>query len=289
MPRIQLIVTGITEEAALRESLMRFFPDKRDRQEVEWLPPRKIEGATTHRLRPGAAPSSPMRKLALALLNEARRGKTGISPDLVIAVDDVEIGNCDQETVIIDHLRLALKAVIGEQKDEPARSEARALLREKCSFHLLCPMVESYFFADRSALAAAGVPLTEQPKLVQADVEQFETNDPAWLPDCLRKNQEKASHSPWWREERHPKHYLDHLTRRGGVMYEETRHGKAALAGIAWEKVPSAPMETRILRSLFEDLASWFDVANPVGTGATHPSLFPEPGADPEDRLLRNL
>jgi hypothetical protein len=201
----------------------------------------------------------------------------------------VELGNCGQECVITEHLRAALETVIGEQKDDLARSEARALLREKCSFHLLCPMVESYFFGDPSALTAAGVPPTEQPTLVHSDVEQFETNDPAWLQDCLRKNQEKASHSPWWREERHPKHYLDHLTQRGGVMYEETRDGKAALAGIAWEKVLSDHQNTLILRSLFKDIAEWFDSANPIAVGATHPSLFPAPGSKPDDRLLRNL
>jgi hypothetical protein len=291
MFRIQLVVTGVTEEEGLRVSLMRYFPDRRNGRKVEWLPPRKIDGATTHRLRHGEKPSEPMRKLAKTLLTEARYGKTGISPDLVIAVDDVELDNYGQEDVIAEHLRAALKNVLDEQKGEAARLEACRLLREKCSFHLLCPMVESYFFGDPHALLAAGVPASEKPKLIHEDVEKFETSDPRFLPECAFENNRRASHSPWWRHERHSKLYLDHLARRSRVHfhYEETVHGKAALQVIAWNRVPSTVAATPIIRSLFEDLAVWFDVPNPLGQGDTHPRLFPDPKAKHHDLILRNL
>ncbi len=289
MFRIQLIVTGDAEEAGLCESLLRCFPDRRNGRKVDWLAPRKISGVTTHRLRSGDKPSEPMRKLAKALLIEARRGKTGISPDLVIAVDDVELHNDGQEQIIVEHLRSALKCVLEEQKDDTWRLEAQILLRQKCSFHLLCPMVESYFFRDPDALVVAGVPKSEKPQLVHLDVEKFVTNDSSFLPECVVENKRRAEHLPWWRHERHPKHYLEHLVKRGGKMYEETGGGKKALKTINWAAIPSAPTETRIIRSLFEDLAVWFNIANPIGLGDTHPSLFPEREVNPNDLILRNL
>jgi hypothetical protein len=289
MFRIQLIVTGDMEKAALRESLQRLFPDRRAGRGVEWLTPRMVKGVTSHQIRPEAPPSEPMVALAKALLAEARRGKTGQPPDLVVAVDDAEIGNLGREQIVVAHLRAAMTRVLAEQKDENTRLEARALVRSKCSFHLLCPMAESYFFGDGHALIAAGVPASVTPRLVHpTDVEPFETDDPAWLPGCALENQKRAHHTPWWRHERHPKHYLEHLTLRGGVTYDETRQGRTALAGLAWGQIPKCATDTRVVRSLFEDLSAWFNVSNPM-PGETHPSLFPTRGVKPDELLLRNL
>jgi hypothetical protein len=289
MFRIQLLVTGDMEKAALHKSLQRFFPERRGGRKVEWLTPVMLKGVTTHRLRPGGAPSEPMISLAKALLAEARRSKNGVAPDLVLAVDDVELGNLDQEQTVVEHLRAALSRVLSEQKDPLFRGQAEELLKNNCSFHMFCPMAEPYFFRDPCALLAAGVPASQTPKLLHPDVERFETNDPAWLATCAEENRRRTATTPWWRHERHPKHYLAHLARRGGVSYDEVVQGKKALMELDWRKVPIGATGTRIIRSLFEDVSSWFEEENPIGTGETHPNLFPEPQVNPSQRVLRNL
>ncbi len=289
MFRIQLLVTGDMEKAALHESLRRFFPDRRAGRKVEWLTPQMLDGVTTHQLRPGAPPSNPMIALARAMLAAVRIGKNGQPPDLVLAIDDVELGNVGREDIVVEHFRAAMHKVLA-LKDQKTQLEARVLLREKCSFHLLRPLAESYFFGDSGALLTAGVPVGVTPALVhRSDVEQFESNDPAWLPVCQTENQKRATLTPWWREERHPKRYLAHLAKRGEVFYDETRQGQKALADLQWNQVATCATDTPVVRCLFEDLAAWFNGPSPLLPGDTHPSLFPAKTMKPEDMLLRNL
>lgn len=123
------------------------------------------------------------------------------------------------------------------------------------------------------------------------DVEQFETNDPAWLPTCALENQTKQSVSgyTWWRHERHPKHYLEHLAARGDVTYDETRQGKEALSSLDWQRVPRCSSDAPVVRALFEDLSDWFGIQNPLGSGDVHASLFPAKTVPPTALLLRNV
>jgi hypothetical protein len=222
------------------------------------------------------------------MLDEAKIGKKGTPADLVVVIDDVEIGNLGQEGVVAQHFRAAVEAKLASYS-ESTQARYRSLLHEKCSFHLLRPMVESYLFGDADALIAAGVPDGENPCLVHPDVEQFETDDPAWKPTCDEENTKRGRAMPWWRHERHPKHYLEHLTERGKVFYEETTHGKRALMGLDWCKVPKESDHTPIIRSLLEDIADWFGEANPLGTGPCHPDFYPLSSVVRENLLLRNM
>lgn len=287
MARIKLIVTGYTEKLSLCASLRRFFPAQRRGEEVIWEVPRKVYSATSHRLVPGAPSSKLMRSLVQAMLAEVAFGPAGTAADLVVLIDDVELANHGQESVVVAHFRDALERKLDEV-DREVEDRYRILFRERCSFHLQRPMVESYLFGDPAALATAGVPVGEEPVLLGTDVEQFETGDPAWLPVCRVENARKAVDLPWWRHERHPKHYLAHLAQRGGVSYEGVEHGKNALRGLDWAKVPKSPADTPLIRALFEDLARWFDVANPLGTGDLHPDLDPR-SARGSNLILRNL
>ncbi len=294
MARIKLIVTGDMEKAALHESLQRVFPPQRlcengkDHEEVVWDKPRKLECATSQRLLHDGKLSTMMLALAQAMLAEAGIGKRGTPADLVVIVDDVELNNLGQETMIIDHFRRAMTAKL-DKYEKATQERYRLLLREKCSFHLLRPMVESYLFGDPQALGVAGVPAGVTPLHVFSDVEQFETNDPDWLPTCHAENEKKKVKEPWWRHERHPKHYLELLTTRGPVFYEETKHGKRALQGLDWAHVPKLPAETPVIRSLFEDLAYWFGVTSPLGIGPSDPRFYPLKTVDRASLLLRNL
>ncbi len=52
---------------------------------------------------------------------------------------------------IIDWLRLALSLVL-----EQETAIGRQNVRERCSFHLMAPMTEAYFFGEAAALKRAG-------------------------------------------------------------------------------------------------------------------------------------
>ena len=289
MPRIKLIVTGDMEKAALHESLRRLFPSQKDGEDVVWETPRKLHCATSgHPLSPGGAPSTMMLELAQTMLAEAGIPKKGPPADLVVVIDDVELGNLGQEAVIVEHFRKALTHKL-DKYETATRDRYRLLLRERCSFHLLRPMVESYLFGDAEALLVAGVAAGVSPKLRASDVEQFEAHDPEWLPTCRAENERRKAIAPWWRHELHPKHYLGHLTQRSSVFYEETDHGKRALRGLDWAGVPKLPVEAPLIRSLFEDLADWFGVSSPLGPGVPDPRLYPLKSIHRESLLLRNL
>jgi len=299
MPRIKLIVTGDMEKLALHKSLSRFFPDKLNCEEVIWDKPRKLHCATSYRLRSlknnSGKLSKPMKDIAQAMFDEILRGKTGQPADLVIVIDDIEIANIDQENIIIEHFRAAVEHIFKEKRySSNTEDRYRTILREKCSFHLLRPMIEVYLFGDPNALQLAGVSKSMKPQLIHpTDVEKFETNDPEWLPTCKANNENKRKdeHNPitWWYQERHPKLYLEHLSDRCGIFYDETNYGKKALEEIAWTKVPKCETDTSYLRSLFEDIADWFEILNPLGMGDKSQYVYPAKSVYRDELLLRNL
>lgn len=296
--RIKLIVTGDMEKSALHKSLQKVFPPVRyDEGLVEWDVPRKLNCATSYKLSPpsGDNLSSPMKELAKAMLAEAGIGRNGKPADLVVVIDDVELGNLGQESIVAAHFRAAVQVALSEYTGS-ALARYQDILREKCSFHLLKPMVESYLFGDDIALRLAGVPDGSNPKLVNPeDVEQFETNDPAWLPTCYLENAKKHQHAkPWWFHERHPKHYLEYLVGLGQVFYEE-KQGKEALLELDWKKIPehraNNPIiraDMPIIRSLFGDISDWFGIANPL-PGKTNPAFYPDRKVNRAKLLLRNM
>jgi len=289
MFRIKLIVTGDMEKLSLHESLRRLFPSECDGREVVWEQPRKMQCTTSYRLREEQKPSQPMLELVKAMLAEAGIGRTGQPADLVVAIDDVELGNLDREHVIAQHVRAAAESLLS-QHSSSVEDRYRRLLRERCSFHLFRPMVESYLFGDPGALTASGVPDGTQSLLAHTtDVEQFETVDPAWLPTCHAENQRQQIKNPWWRHERHPKRYLEHLAQRGQALYEETRQGRDALAGLEWIQIPKVAEDMPLARSLFEDLADRFQVPNPLGPGITDVCFYPARSVRRENLTLRNM
>lgn len=289
MATIRLIVTGDVEELALHESLRRIFGDERhDGEEVRWAPPRKLHSATSRRLSPSERPSRPMQALAKAMLNEVKSGKQGAPADLVLVIDDVELDNVDREAVLVKHFQHALEALLADHSLQ-ARERYQELLRERCSFHLLRPMIEAYFFGDGDTLRSMGI--ESKPLICDTDVERFETTDedPTWNEECRLDNQRQQYQHPGWRHECHPKHYLAHLLQREGIFYDEVLHGEPALKRLAWKQVPKAGTDCAIARCLFEDLADWFGVPNPLGPGDLQPCLYPLRTVDRSRLLLRNL
>ncbi|MBF0438627.1 MAG: hypothetical protein HQL93_05835 [Magnetococcales bacterium] len=281
--RIKLIVTGDMEKGAICDFLKRFFPGMRNDQKVIW-DSSKIGGVTTHRLEPAKKLYDPMKRLVKAMIAEAMIGKTGRPADLVVVLDDVELNNLGQESVVAQVLKNAVEDELVQRN-----SATRTVLRDKCSFYLFKPMVEAYLFGDANALEIACVQAPHNPRLVHpTDVEQFETNDPAYLIHCKQENNTKKQkdNAPWWREECHAKHYLEHLTKGS---YKETDHGKEALKEINWKNVPKCHSDMPIIRSLFQDISDWFGIPNPLGAGSFDPIFYPANPVNRSNLLLRNL
>ena len=299
MAIIKLIVTGDMEKLALVDALKKLFPAERAiahglTEPVEWDKPRKLHGATSFRLSaltPDKGPGTQMANLAQAMFDEAIAGKTGTPADLVIVIDDVELGNLGQEVMIAQHFRGALETKLATFSNISTQQRYRTILQQKCSFHLLKPMVESYLFGDELALAAAGVAAEVMPLLRhETDVEQFESVDPLWLPDCQFENEQRKRHNPWWRHELHPKAYMEHLSGRSGGEYDETMHGKAALAALDWRKVVKVAADAPIICALLEDLSDWFGCPNPIiGRCKPDPDFYPIKTVNRGALLLRNM
>jgi hypothetical protein len=292
MKRIALLVTGKAEEKALHHLLKRVFP------EVEFVMLPRRDGFTS-----GPLPATPLlgtapehthvERLAQALIAEVEPGRRGHElPDLVVLVDDLELENLDQPERAVEHVREAVRAHL-EQHDWPSatsRERAYERVRERCSFHLLVPMLEAYFFGEPAALVRAGAKRASRFDASAADVEtRFLVNDLDFLAPPDRPPREKLP--PWAtaNRARHPKHYLQFLCDPTGTeprAYVETKGGQAALRQLDWPMVLAPEEHVCFLRSLFHDLADALG-EDPVARfpGKTHPCTWPPP----RDTLLRNV
>lgn len=301
--RIKLIVTGDSEKAALHRSLAQCFPPHTaSGDSVVWDTPRKEAGVTSYRLKAGKPPSSSMKTLVNAMFAEALNSKQpkGTPPDLVIVVDDVELGNAGQEGVIVQAFQAAVKDKLNalqQQQSASTFSRTQARIQTACSFHLLCPMVESYFFADSATLAVGGVPASVSPQLGHpTNVEQFDASSdlhPDWQALCQRENsrQHQLKHL-WWHTERHPKYYLSHLLDISGVGdYFETTLGAQMIEAVNWNRVAKTSTDSPIISALLEDIWDWFGQTPPRGdcVGQSSPATYQVRTLRQTQRLLRNI
>lgn len=234
-----------------------------------------------------------MRALAHAMVVEATKGKDGRPPDLVVVIDDVELHNLDQPDRVCATFRAAVEMEIDRRAlGSVAEERLREQLRRRCSFHLLCPMVESYLFGETAALVRAGCADGIEPKLVSADVEAFESCDETWRPEWEAENASKASPPhpmPWWREQCHAKHYLEHLVARNGGFYDETAGGVAAFEALDWPRVAARPPAIPFARALFEDIGEAIGAPAPFAPGGASSLTHPDRKTDRATLLLRNM
>lgn len=301
MARVLLVVTGKMEAQVLHTSLARIFPD----HEFHVAP--RIDGFTSTPLPPPPTPLSQRHRTRLAsfaasLVGRVRgaRKDAVVHADFVIGLDDLELCNAAQPANVTAALRGAIADALASCE---GASQARltAQLQERCSFHLLAPMTEAYFFADAVALARATAPGPHRVNRFDpgaCDVEQFCVSDVDYESAATVAKSARGPND--WRcegRERHPKHYLEYLTDpalEGRGRYDETRQGCAALRELDWPALATdvgSPAVARFARSLIADLVDM------LGAPAEHPALARLEHADchpltwppPREPLLRNL
>lgn len=300
MPRIRLVVTGKVEEVALAPALRQLFP------EVE-LQTVKKDATTTNRLeRPAGTARSDFLRLVDEMLaaGDVERVPGGEPFDHVVVVDDLELANADQAEIVVEHMSFAAEARLAELAagsavpafprgrnkqwkflgDDAGR---RRYLRERCSFHLLSPMVESLFFGESNgatwpALVRAGAGRAPIFDPAVTDIEHFITNDVDYLGVAETAGWTAGQAAdPAWRA-RHPKHYVSFLcdpTGRRFRPYKEKEGGKAALEALAWPSVVGPPEHACMVRALLDDVADMAGVELPwLAQGAQHPLTRRRPG-----------
>jgi hypothetical protein len=258
---IGLITTGQCEHLALPESLTRMFAD--DDVEFRALfrgPADSLTSCFVSYPAPRSKAPSIADRLVQRMAAELERRH---GPDFVIAVDDLELDNVDTPDHVTGVVRDAVAHAIG---DVPTHSQL-ARFRDRCSFHLLCPMVEAYFYGEPAALERAGANASKSLTLVGTHLEDFTSGDMAFITSGGNV--------------KHPKHYLKFLSQDS---YKETRGGKSALATLDWAQVfAHQPPGLAFAHALFEDIADALGAASPF-PGKAHPATERR-----QNGVLRNL
>lgn len=276
--RVSLITTGEMEFRGLAKAMKRLFPEHAFDAEP-YAPGKPFHGFTSCQvkaLRPGDPAGNAVRMLRAALGAVTAAEPSTPAYDLAVIVDDLELDNKTNESVLFEHVRESARRVIGAVIP-PADPQAIAdRLRQKVSFHLAAPMMESWFFGDFTALQTE-VPAAHWPPNIAAnrDPEDFLADDPAYQNDTGAACVLTASKGkrPYWIKtgrEKHPKAYIKWLlrspTHTDCTTYKESQEGVRLLQRLNWSAVLKSPRWFPYLRALVRDLESTlgppaFDIA----------------------------
>jgi len=315
---IRVIPTGRAELGGLAACLNQLFPAHEFETVAKRVDPdgtpKPYDGFTSCRLElPRKNPRYNLDRLVAALAGEMIGERRCRRAGLVVLLDDLELVNADQVNVVVDCVRGAVLQHIDRLGQHPSKAKVEAELRERASFHLAVPMIESWLFKDPAALTKAGMPDGRRPHLKSdKDPENFETDDPDYSEDdgsachaLIAKTQkhpkrwpppwviEPIANMPLVKREHHPKAYLQWLCRdtnddRNCSSYRESKGGANALAGLNWTSVLAKPEWYSAVRALIGDLE---DALGPpalvIPKGPEHPALSLTARRDV--RVLRNI
>lgn len=295
MTRVALVVTGDLERLALHTSLKRAFPGVRfDVHKVYAITSATIAAPPNPRmLVEGSAAWRLVERLWKLVTSPTAPGEA--PADFAFAVDDVELLNLPphgQPANIAGLVHQVTNAFLQARfPNAQARERHAEAMRTRCAFHLVCPMIEAYFFGESDALRRAGVPDSRTPSRRPGDLEDFLAVDPSYASpaspawQAVRASRAKANLNP----DAHPKDYLGFLKDPVRNTYDETQDGVAALASLDWPTLATSTTQIQLLRAFFEDLSDALNVPNPLGTGPPHPATFPTRTTRRETLALRNL
>ena len=293
MTLVRLIVTGKAERIALETFLKRVFPAIDFESE-------SADSFTSSRIqnRPVSATMPQLvDKLVdhlIAAVDPGRKKPDGPIPDLVVAIDDVELFNLDQPNVVVGAIREAIQRRVPLTWPSLQRqTRCFERLNQSASFHLLCPMLEAYFFTSESALQSAGIRLQSE-LIPEKDIEDFESCDSSYLlryqtlSDGCSDGMIHPQTKVWFAK--HPKEYMRYLVAGddGTVsVYRETHQGVAALQSLTPADALAVGAQHKFLRSLIHDVADALNLPLPGELrGECHPETS---GHSKIDRLLRNI
>jgi hypothetical protein len=314
--RVALVVTGRLEFRGLAPALERLFPcaafavtstlsemDLKDSTSIRVDPTRNAREAA--RLAQEAAGESSLAIDQLVAHLAASLCERD-PPDLAVLVEDLELANRHNEAHVLHAVHESVErhlARVARLRHAPRDLAGR--LRERASFHLFDPMIETYFFEDPAALAAAQGGLGRVAcRVAGQDCERFEVDvaaDPEYLAptgECPRHRRPRDRRCPWDGDDRriHPKKYLKYLCREAPPdhycsSYQETAGGVQALARLDWNRVLATPGSAPFLRALVDDLAEGLGTAPALQDWTAAPaSEAPTSRARaPQARVLRNL
>lgn len=317
--RVAIIPTGRMEWYGLGQALERLFPEHifyslptarevASNRDIEFPIPSFTSGDVKRVMnRPNNADKLVQRAAAEALGDRRRE-----PADLVVIVDDVELDNIEQPDQVVLAMRCAVQRHLQTIQRRGSRVHERTAqaLRERVSFHLAKPMIESWLFADPRGPVHAGVPGDRNARLCAGvDPEDFQTDDPdfdkddgvgctCWssLPERSPKQKKaKRKHKPQWLKagqlrQRHPKAYMCWLcreaTEKNCTTYKETSGGANALAALDWNELLKEPDQARFARALVEDIAWVLGAASPFPGEVAEETSH---ALTTTDRMLRNL
>lgn len=316
--RVAILPTGRMEWAGVPVALNRLFPEHKfysipteaevASKELVDFPASSFTSCDVTRL---VGKENNADKLVQRALREALGDRARTGADLVVILDDLELCNRNQPREVTARVREAAGRQLARLAVEHGNTvRFEEALRERVSFHLAKPMIESWLFPDRAALTVAGVqegtPVLNQQSV---DPEAFEAVDPdyaaddgtscaCWnaLPDKSKAQRERKrkSRPQWLRADPnrrwHPKAYLAWLCRDPGTptctSYNETTGGASAIKMFNWSLLLGPPNQALFARSLIADLANKFGEQPPFGGALAPETDFTR---RPRGHLLRNL
>jgi len=135
--KVQFVVTGRCEEIALHHSIAQLFPT------LEFLRPIRLESFTSTPITD--PPKSGVLDTAFKFAAKLVEKVDGDDQTLVVGVDDQEAEpNPERQIKLVCD---SVRRVLDEPPAMKRRERLTAQVMERCSFHLLIPMVEAYFWA----------------------------------------------------------------------------------------------------------------------------------------------
>ena len=223
----------------------------------------------------------------MALIAAVDPCRSGTPADLAFLVDDLELYNVATPERAVRHVRAAVARQLDIRWSNAERRQRSAdIIRARCSFHVLSPMVEACFFGEPASLARAGAKLPPVFDPRAHDVEAFTTDDPAFLAPADGK------HPVWAKPDRarHPKCYVRFLCDPAGGSpraYRETKEGHGALSALDWPCVLGPGAHARFARSFLVDLAEGLDRPDVAALFQSERHSLTSRNA--QDNVLRNI
>ncbi|MGB0713547.1 MAG: hypothetical protein ACPGUC_08315 [Gammaproteobacteria bacterium] len=241
-------------------------------------------------------------KLIERAVAEAIGDRRRTPADLVLILDDFELVNLNQADTVAATIRDAALRFLSAYQNQSQRQERYAnALRERVSFHLAKPMIESWLFAGGEDVTKLLFAEDCTPRLLEgSDPECFQSTDTeyqedtgeectSWIGKGRRNNSRPAWLKPGIDRMIHPKAYLSWLHRNPSEKtcsnYSESGIGAQALGTLDWASLLANPEHAQFARAMIDDLAYCLTAPPPYPGQCANETATGQPA----DRVLRNL